>query len=121
MLHKPEVRTHDDEKDRGRHFANHRVREDAVLPDHLLGDIGDQQEEVWRHGIPYRRPHLHRILQLGTPLRMAANMEDWKMESIQSHHRSGNPQILHKLCQSTESKALAKASLRTSVGVFLLQ
>jgi hypothetical protein len=66
-------------------------------------------------GSPCRSPRMQRIHLPGTLLRRMAEREDEKMVSIQAHKRVGKPlasMILRILAQLTESKALAKSSLR---------
>jgi hypothetical protein len=101
--------------------VHQRVLEDSVTTDQALQNVGDDEEEVGDRGSPWRSPRMHRIHRPGTPLRRTAEREEMKMSSSQSHQMVGKPHAsitARRLDQLTESKALAKSSLRTTTGVF---
>jgi hypothetical protein len=95
------------------------VLEDVVGLDQPLKHISDNEEEVWGEQVLCRRPRKQVIHFPGTPLRSTMERDDKKSKSIQSHQRGGNPLAtitVRRLCQLTESNALAKSSLRTTQG-----
>lgn len=68
---------------------------------------------------PCLSPRLHCIQGPGTPLTRTADFDVDSNSFIHLIHLAGNPRaskILNKLAQLTESNALAKSSLITSVG-----